>query len=307
MPKGWQSISVMNTSSFEACYYRIKNMFPYLIPEYIKTGKKRFKLAKRREELGFNDVGLLSDLFDAWEDSEFQYSSEFAKQVFKNQYIYNDNRLEGVDVTHEEVAEIIEDLQNNTQNSQYCNEHNENYCNVAGHAVMYGYVFDMYNRPTGFSLYEIFSLNLKLFSCVPYPEYGGKLRQTNTLVTGAKFETTDYLLISDELNTLAQECAALESSYTNMSRSEIIKQVARIHHRITVIHPFGDGNGRTSRGYLNESLMRYGLLPFYIKIEKKDEYNAALALADKTSDYSKLYEFFMKAIITAHVELSIAG
>ena len=33
----------------------------------------------------------------------------------------------------------------------------------------------------------------------------------------------------------------------DMANSEVIKQAAVIHHRLTVIHPFGDGNGRTVR------------------------------------------------------------
>lgn len=39
----------------------------------------------------------------------------------------------------------------------------------------------------------------------------------------------------------------LEKNADNLSRSWIIEVIADIHHGITVIHLFPDGNGRTSR------------------------------------------------------------
>ena len=76
-------------------------------------------------------------------------------------------------------------------------------------------------------------------------------------------------------------------------------------HDFLCIHPFRDGNGRTSRGFLNEELMRFGFPPMYIKIERKDEYRAALAQIDHKGDYTMLSEFMMKNLISSHVELSI--
>ena len=55
---------------------------------------------------------------------------------------------------------------------------------------------------------------------------------------------------------------------------------------------------------MNEMLVRYGLLPLYIKVDKKDEYLAALELADKKKDFEKLYECIMKGIMQSHVEMA---
>lgn len=41
----------------------------------------------------------------------------------------------------------------------------------------------------------------------------------------------------------------LEKNTDNLCRSWIVEVIADIHHGITVIHPFTDGNGRTSRGH----------------------------------------------------------
>ena len=49
--------------------------------------------------------------------------------------------------------------------------------------------------------------------------------------------------------------------------------------------------------------LRYGFIPTYTKLEVKEEYYTALESADKYADYTRLYEFFMKALIRSHVEL----
>ena len=64
-----------------------------------------------------------------------------------------------------------------------------------------------------------------------------------------------------------------------------------------------DGNGRTSRGFMIKLLIRYGMPPFYIDVEKKEEYYNALEIADKENDFNALYEYIFKALIRAHVEL----
>ena len=50
-------------------------------------------------------------------------------------------------------------------------------------------------------------------------------------------------------------------------------------------------------------LIRYGMPPFYVDVEKKEEYYNALEIADKENDFNALYEYIFKALIRAHVEL----
>jgi Fic family protein len=92
-----------------------------------------------------------------------------------------------------------------------------------------------------------------------------------------------------------------------MSRSEYIRRSTEIHHRITVIHPFGDGNGRTSRAFLNLMLIRHGLPPIYIRTKQKDEYCTALAQMDSGGDGKELFQIFLNAILRSHVDLSRQG
>lgn len=94
------------------------------------------------------------------------------------------------------------------------------------------------------------------------------------------------------------------SRRTEMPMSEYVKHVVRIHHRLTVIHPFHDGNGRTSRAFMNVQLVRAGMLPIYIKVEEKKDYLNALARADEFEDYDELYEIVFRLILRSYVELN---
>ena len=94
-----------------------------------------------------------------------------------------------------------------------------------------------------------------------------------------------------------------EKSYIKVS--DYIKHVIRVHHRITVIHPFPEGNGRTSRAFMNVQLVRAGLTPIYIKVEEKKNYIAALEKADVEKNYADLYECIFRVMLRSHVELSI--
>jgi Fic family protein len=59
-----------------------------------------------------------------------------------------------------------------------------------------------------------------------------------------------------------------------------IEIASRLHHDFVLIHPFGDGNGRTARLLVNHVLMRKGYLPLIVPTEQKDRYLAALRAAD---------------------------
>ena len=206
-------------ASFQACFFRIRRLFPYLLPYHPQNELDKYKPERQRKELGLSYTNLYFDLFNAWNDIKNSFASDFAKQVFKNNYVYNDARIEGDDVSKEAVSEIIEDLLTNKQKSIYCKEKFDKYCNIAGHSSMYDYIFDnaLKNK---FDIYELLPLNQKLYSCFEYPEYGGKIRQSNPVVLGAKFETVDYTNIVNELDALNNRVKYLEQNYTFMKRAK---------------------------------------------------------------------------------------
>lgn len=80
---------------------------------------------------------------------------------------------------------------------------------------------------------------------------------------------------------------------------KLIQVTAWLHHAITAIHPFREGNGRTARLAGNLILERYGLVGISVKVEKenKNEYRKALAQIDKHQDYEPLETIISEGII----------
>lgn len=58
------------------------------------------------------------------------------------------------------------------------------------------------------------------------------------MVIGAKFNTLDYQDVMKELIKLDETIQFLEAHYLELNKSEIVKQIVIVHHRLTVIHPF---------------------------------------------------------------------
>lgn len=294
--------------SFESCVrriaYKIHAVEGDIENKELTKRIRKYHPDKKRKALGMSYENLYSDLIDNYVEQLRFAPNDYAKYIFENTYIYNDSRMEGLEVSIEEASEIVTDLRNNLQNSQYCTAENEAYLSVAGHYLMYQDIFAVPVKDS-LSVYDSFKLNKDLFAYYPHPEFGGNPRQNNVVISGAKFEAVDYHDIFNELAKADVEIKSFFDNKDSMKASDYIKHVVRTHHRITVIHPFPEGNGRTARAFMNVQLVRAGLTPIYIKVEEKKNYIVALEKADTEKNYDDLYECIFKVMLRSHVELSM--
>ncbi len=292
--------------SFQSCLYRIAYRLHKIKGDTqskeLRKKIKKYKPQIKKNEYGYNDVLLYEQLFNAVGERFDFLSTPHSCQKFKNEYIYFDSRMEGVEIDQETVADIVMDIRENKQDSKYCNEENKNIIEVAGLTLAYDYAFN--ECSTEINIYDANHLNKYIFSTAPYPDMGGRYRETNTLVLGAKFETIDYRLIPQAMYELDKDIQELLINNVNFSCSQYIERVVQIHHRLTVIHAFRDGNGRTSRAFLNMLLLKRHIPPVFFRDKEKDRYKDALGVADKTGDFSQLYEEFYKAIMGSNSVLS---
>lgn len=292
--------------SFDACLnriaYRLHKIEGDISPDSLRKRRMKFKPDKKRKELGLTSVLLYEQLFNAIGDRFDIASTPFSCQKFKNEYIFFDSRMEGVEIEQELVSDIVTDIREKKQESQYCTIENQNIIEVAGLSLAYDYAFE--NAQSEINIYEAKHINEKLFSTAPCPEYGGMYRQSNTLVLGAKFETVDYRSIQVRMFELDKDIQTLLTQNDKLLNSEYIEWIIRIHHEMTVIHAFRDGNGRTSRAFANMLLLRRHLPPVFFKDKGKKEYKEALSIADTTGKYENLYEVFYRALLISNAALS---
>ena len=277
--------------SFQSCLYKIAYRLHMIQgdtdADTLKKLARKYKPAVKRKEQGKYDTVLYEQLLDAIGDNFKFKPTEYACQKFKTEYVFHDSRLEGIDIDLETAADIVMDLRFYKQDSSYCREENQNIIEVAGLTFAYDYAFS--EAENEISIYDAKHLNEKLFSAAPCPEYGGRYRESNTLVIGAKFETIDYRKIPEEMYFLDKEIKILMDEYKEIPLSKYIERVVRIHHRMTVIHAFRDGNGRTSRAFINMLLLKRNVSPVFFKDKEKDEYKEALKVADISGQFDVLY------------------
>ena len=299
-------ISVFFGTSFEATVfalaYRLNMIAGDTSTDALRKSMRNFKPEKKKTELNLDTENVV-----LWEQIVNNYtyfwsvSNTFAWSVFKNDFIYHENRLERLDLDDDVVAEIIADLRYNKSESTYCTDECKEIVEVLGHSVMYDYIF---GTNDGFDIYKVQKLHRMLYQYAPFPEAGGVYRQDNNFVTGAEFETVDYSKVVSEIIALDAPTNSLITNIDKLSNAEVIEAAARIHHRLTVIHPFSDGNGRCSRAMLNWIFKLKKLPPIYIKFPEKEEYYEGLKNVDTHENWNKLYKVFMRETIKSAIQLN---
>ena len=120
----------------------------------------------------------------------------------------------------------------------------------------------------------------------------GKYRDENVKIKGATHIPPDYLIVPELMEKLI-------INYEDWKKYHPIIRAALLHGELVKIHPFVDGNGRTSRLVMNLSLMNSGYLPVIVKKEKRLEYYNALDKAHTTGDYTD----FVKLVNELEIEM----
>ena len=157
-----------------------------------------------------------------------------------------------------------------------------------------------------------------------WPEIAGNFRNEELFITDSELLLPHYTKVPQLMKKLNEDlevklgslkdCAGsileLEVKVTDEAIeciNNLIHVASWVHHSITAIHPFMEGNGRTARLASNLILERYGLVGISVKIEKenKNEYRKALAQIDKHGDYEPLERIISEGIIDRYNGVSV--
>lgn len=219
---------------------------------------------------------------------------------FINEYIYYDNKIEGLTISSNEVSYILTDLRYNKEKSEFYNAENEEVVMTLGNLSLQEYVLTTNDR---ISIKKCQKLHNLLYSYSAYPEYSGNYRTGDAIIRNGSIQPIDWHNISNEIDKLDIILEEILKEKDKYSISEYVDKITYVIYRFIVIHPFHDGNGRVSRALLNWLLKEKHLPPIYIDEENRKEYYEALSNIDKFNDYTKLSFLIKKRIINTMVEL----
>ncbi|MDR2839804.1 MAG: Fic family protein [Paludibacter sp.] len=118
----------------------------------------------------------------------------------------------------------------------------------------------------------------------------GDLRLLNVRAGSRSFPS--HSKVPDLLNKLIAETQ--KEMQTVKTFREKCELAFRLHFRFVSIHPFADGNGRTSRLLMNYILAYFNLPVFFVFKENRRAYITALETARENENDSVFYNFMFK-------------
>ena len=259
----------------------------------------KYKPETKRKELisKNNDFLLIGNAIDSLSYCMVDLSTNIGAK-FLNNYIYYDNRLEGL--TEENVPYILADLNYNKENSKFLKTENEKIIMTLGNYKLQEYILTTEDK---ISISNCRYLHKLLNSCMPYPEYAGNYRENDAVILNGTIQPSSYTTIESDIKTLNEEFDFFMKNIDDLKMSEYIERVVYFIYRFIKIHPFSDGNGRISRALLNWMLRLKKIPPIYVDDKSRNEYYNALSKIDVEGDYLPFIIFVEKRVINTLTEL----
>jgi Fic family protein len=129
--------------------------------------------------------------------------------------------------------------------------------------------------------------------------HAGQFRQDEVQIKGSEHKPPHFNDIDTHINEMFQWMNRNSHKYSPLVMGSIL------HHWMTWIHPFSDGNGRVSRLFLNFFLLQKGYPEVIIKISDRDNYYNSLIAGDKgnLANLIELVSDNIRESITVYEEL----
>lgn len=197
-------------------------------------------------------------------------------------WTYHSNAIEGNTLTLKETKVALEGI---TIGGKTLREHFE----AINHKDAILFMEDLAQKEERLSEYSIKQIHSLILKNID-DENKGKYRTTNVIISGAEHKPPQ----SFEVQSKMQEF--IKKYNENITKLHPIELASFVHIEFVKIHPFIDGNGRTSRLLMNLELIKAGFPPVVIKLEDRLEYYKALDIAHTENDYKHFLELMKKVV-----------
>ena len=244
-----------------------------------------------REVINKNYLGLVYDFsyIDTLKtsiDSYRPFSKKLASSLHEKlvvEWTYNSNAIEGNTLTLSETKVVLEGI---TVGGKSIVEHLE----TINHRDAILFVEDLISHKESLSEWNIRNIHHLVLKEID-KQNAGKYRDENVVVSGAKHLPPKHYEVANLMQKL------IEEYHHNWINYHPIVRATLLHGELVKIHPFIDGNGRTSRLLLNFELMKNGYTPIIIKNQEKAKYYDVLDIAHTTMNYEPFIKLISELVI----------
>jgi Fic family protein len=213
------------------------------------------------------------------------FSSEIVRKLneqFTLEWTYHSNAIEGNTLSLRETDLVIN--RGLTIGNKTLKEHFEAVNHKGGINFLYDFVKKKKELDEA-AVLEIHKIILKNISDID----AGRYRNANVMITGAAHLPPSAIKIPRLM------AEFMEWYYEHKSKLSITELAAWVHYKLVYIHPFIDGNGRTSRLIMNLILLQNGYPPAVILYVDRIKYYRVLKEADR-EHYRNYFNFIGRSI-----------
>lgn len=250
------------------------------IPDKIEELKSRF-LSEIYKERWYPQLDKIKANFSKEQQKTPQ--SVVAKQVqsFSVKFTYDTSRIEGSKLTYRETADLLE--RGLTPRSKPVKDIKE----AEAHEKLF---YEILNYKKELTLQTILYWHKKFFDGTK-PDMAGILREYQVAISGSKFMPPSPIEVPILLNEFFK--------WYNKNREKIhpVELAALVHLKFVTIHPFGDGNGRTSRLLMNFVLHKHDFPLLNIPYQNRNSYYAALERSQVKKNDAVFVQWFFKRYV----------
>lgn len=244
-------------------------------------------------EYDFGNIDLHKEAIDKYRPFTKSLANSLHEKLIV-EWTYNSNAIEGNTLTLSETKVVLEGI---TIGGKSMKEHLE----AINHREAILFIEDLIAKKEPLSEWNIRNIHALILREIDNTK-AGKYRDENVLISGAKHIPPKFYEVGELMQKLIVEYQNEWKTFHSVVKATLL------HGEFVKIHPFIDGNGRTSRLLLNFELMKNGYPPIIIKNEERARYYDVLDLAHTTMNYAPFIELVAKLELESEkLWLSVLG
>lgn len=233
----------------------------------------------------YNDIDIKKSKLDSYRPLSTEQSKNL-KKVYDVDMTYHSNAIEGNTLTYSETKLILEE--GITIHGKSMNEHLE----VINHKEALEFVEELINIPTSqISETDILNIHGLILKSINSKE-AGKYR---TQPVGVRKSNGDIFHFTQPLK-IKEEMEDFILWIQNSKSLHPVQLASEAHYRFVTIHPFIDGNGRTSRLLMNLILMQNGYVPAVIRVDERSKYIQTIEKVQAGESLDDFHKFIAKLV-----------